>query len=64
MKKLLVVIAAVALLTGCSSGEVEDTGSVVGGDAVRVVTIRTDDGKAVNCATWRHSIDCDWEGAR
>ncbi|UOR02028.1 hypothetical protein MUN77_01470 [Leucobacter allii] len=67
MKKTFAAIIAAGAVLGlaaCTSGDIQDTGTVIGGDTVRVVTIKTDDERTVICATWRRSIDCDWEGAR
>lgn len=67
MKKIITALigaSAVFVLAGCTAGNVEDAGSVIGGDPVRVVAVKAQDGRVVDCATWRHSIDCNWEGAK
>lgn len=68
MKKRILAAALAAGVVlgaaGCSSGPVSDTGAVVTGDRVNVVTIETPEGFSVTCATYRRSIDCDWEGTR
>ncbi len=66
MKKLVTALIAASAafgLAGCTSGDVENTGSVVVGTPVRVVAVETQDGRTVECVTWSRSIDCNWEGA-